>query len=150
MNKSFTVVKEIKTIEEELNSLYAGVLAINTQKERLIQIPCTFLYHHKNVIAALQKDDDLYEKIIFDTEASFTIIREKINKKPDAGIHYKITSVTLNGMLKRPEEIKISDEIKELYSLKYSGTKDIDEDSLPVQFLMLDTVEIKALQEVGG
>jgi hypothetical protein len=153
MEKNLTIIRDITKIEEELYAHYAGVLAILTNTERLIQIPCTFLYYHKNVYAAMQVEDDLLEKIAYDTNVSFTVLRsEKVdqNKEAEQKSYFKVTSVTLNGILKRPEDFKINDEIKTLYSIKYSGNKLNEEDVLPVHFLMLDTVEIKAFEEAGG
>jgi hypothetical protein len=153
MDKSFTALKDIAKIEEELTSNYAGVLALNIGEERLIQVPCTFLYYHKNVFAALQEEDDLLEKVVFETEANFTVLRsEKIKHRKDQNqkASYKIVSVSLNGILKRPEDSKITDEIKDLFALKYTGIERKEEDLIPVRFVMLDTLEIKALEEVGG
>jgi hypothetical protein len=153
MEKNITILRDITRIEEELTAQYAGVLVFLTNQERLIQMPCTFLYYHKNVYAAMQPDDDLLEKIVYDTNVSFTVLKsEKVNKHKSQNqkTYYKVISVTLNGILKRPEDFKINDEIRELYSLKYSGSKLNEEETLPVHFLMLDTVEIKAFEEAGG
>jgi nitroimidazol reductase NimA-like FMN-containing flavoprotein (pyridoxamine 5'-phosphate oxidase superfamily) len=153
MEKSFNTIKDINKIEEELKSQYAGVLALNTNEERLIQVPCTFLYYHKNIFAALEQNDDLIEKLVYDHQVSFTVLRNELNDKQnerETKSTYKIFSVVLYGNIKRPEDIKISDEIKELYNSKYSNEKLSDDNDLPVHFVMLDTVEIKACEEVGG
>jgi hypothetical protein len=153
MNKSFTILKDITAIEEELASQNAGVLALMASEDKIMQLPCTFLYYHKNIYAALQPDEDLLESLIFDSNVSFTTVRSekvKASKNSENSNFYKLISVTLNGILRRPEDVKISDEIKSLYSLKYTGKERSEEDEFPVVFLMLDTVEIKASEEAGG
>jgi hypothetical protein len=153
MEKSFNALKDINVIEDELSKGYAGVLALLTDEEKLLQVPCTYLYYHKNIYAALEQDDDLFEKIIYDHPVSFTVLRSERtdkHKKADPKTFYKVISVVLYGNLKRPEDIKVSNEIKELYNSKYSSQKLNEEETLPAYFLMVDTVEIKACEEVGG
>jgi hypothetical protein len=151
MNKAVTQIREINKIEDELNSAYAGVLSFNTTEEKLVQISCTFLYYHKNIYAVLNETDDIKEKIIFDVSAGFTVLRSEKGKNGKGSFYsYKMISVGLTGILKRPEEVKITDEIKDLYYQKYSAQKPLSDEEESITFLMLDTSEIKAFEEVGG
>jgi hypothetical protein len=151
MNKAVTQIREINKIEDELNSAYAGVLSFNTTEEKLVQISCTFLYYHKNIYAVLNETDDIKEKIIFDVSAGFTVLRSEKGKNSKGSVYsYKVVSVGLTGILKRPEEVKITDEIKDFYYQKYSAQKPLSDEEESITFLMLDTSEIKAFEEVGG
>lgn len=151
MNKTVVQIREINKIEKELASAYAGVLAMHSPDNEIVQIPCTFLYYHKNIYAALRTDDDLIEKITYDNDVSFTVTRsESIKSKKKHENHYitRIVSVTLSGFLKRPEEVKTSEVVIDLYCIKYSGKKDDVENPDKSFFLMLDTSEMRAFEEV--
>jgi hypothetical protein len=153
MNQIVTPIRDITKIEELLTSAYAGVFAFHSNKEQLIQIPCTFLYYHKNVYVALHETEDILEKIVYESNVSFSVLHSEKPRalKSDEFKHvYKIFSTTLTCILKRAEEVKITEEIKNLYHLKYTGKQKNDEEEQEIFFLMLDTVEIKAFEEVGG
>jgi hypothetical protein len=152
MKKVINKIREISKIEDELASSGAGVLAFHSSGEKIVQISTTFLYHHKNIYAVIEDSEDIFDSIIYDINASFTVLKsEKINSKNSSEYkpYYRIFSASLSGILKKPEETKVTDEIRELYSIKYSGVKPGVDEENQVHFLMLDTVEISAFEEIG-
>lgn len=83
---------------------------------------------------------------------SFTILsEEKVNAK-SAGLTYKLSYITINGEIKEVDDVKLAEQIKELYRSKYSASEKaenykIDENLIAV---ILDSNEIKALIEEGN
>lgn len=151
MNKTVTLIREMNKIEKELASARAGVLAIHTRDNEMVQLPGPFLYHNKNIFITLHEEDDLLEKLDYDSEASFAVIRvdeAKSKKKSEVKKVFKIVYITLNGHLKKSEDVKVFQILKDLFIDKYSAKKLTENQKVDQVFLMLDTSEIKAIEEV--
>ncbi len=153
MNKTVTIIREMNKIEKELASARVGVLAIHTRDNEMVQLPGSFLYHNKNIFITIPEDDDLFEKIDYDSGASFAVIRvqeTRPGRKTDVKKVFKIIYVTLNGHLKKPEDVKVPQIVKDLFNEKYSSAKNSENQNDKHVFLMLDTSEIKAMEETIG
>lgn len=151
MNRTVIQIREINKIEKELTDSSAGVLAVHTLNNEMVQLPGAFLYHNKNIYVTLRENDDLFEEIDYESEVSFAVLRvdsSKSRRKKGVQLKMKITAVTLNGYLKRPEDVVVTKEIKDLFNVKYTGRKYSENAENKLVYLMLDTSEIKAFEEV--
>ena len=69
-------------------------------------------------------DSESFEKIQFETNASFTAIKnEKIKKgtSKDFVPEYDVIAVSIRGIIKKVDEQKIIDEVRKNYLNKYSN-----------------------------
>lgn len=154
MNRIIKQVRDLEVIEKELHNSDAGILAVQCEDEELLQIPTTFLYKDKNLYIFFE-EDEMYNSIIFNTNVSFTILKEeKLRKSKKASYTptYKYLSISISGVLKKIEDIKVVDDLKKSYAMKYSGKKDGTELDFSVinKVTMIDSEEIKAIEETGG
>ena len=100
MQRIINQIRDLELIESELNNTTVGVLALYIDDEKTIQYPTTFLYRDKNIYIFFKNDDELYESIKYNSNASFTIIKQekvKHGKKLDFTPTYQMFSITLNG-----------------------------------------------------
>ncbi|HKI78515.1 MAG TPA: hypothetical protein VKA26_08245 [Ignavibacteriaceae bacterium] len=155
MNKSVKQLLEIDDIEKELFECKAGVLAIHNKDDKLNQFPVTFIYKDKNIYFFFEEDDELFESIQVNSIGIFTFLKEeKIRKSKKAGFipSYKILSVTIFGILKKVEDVKLLDKLRQGFARKYSAKEAGSELDFSIldKALMIDTEEIKAIEEIGG
>lgn len=154
MNRIIKQVRDLDVIEKELDSIDAGVLAVQCEDEALLQLPTTFLYKDKNLYIFFE-EDETYDSIIFNTGVSFTILKEeKLRKSKKTGYTptYKYFSISISGIIKKVEDLKIIEELKKAYAKKYSGKKEGAELDFTTinKVTMIDSEEIKAIEESGG
>lgn len=154
MHKIVSQIRDLGIIEKELNANQVGVLALNVENEKVSQLATTFLYQDKNVYIFFDDDDEFFEETEFETNVSFTIIKNdkvKKSKKMDFEPSYNLFSISVSGMMRKVEEQKTIDELKENYLKKYRKS---DGDELEFPFLknvvIIDSEEIQAFEETGG
>ncbi|MBK7230343.1 MAG: hypothetical protein IPH97_16070 [Ignavibacteriales bacterium] len=150
MKKQITQVRDIAEIEKQLLQTQSGILCIHLSNEKLMQIACNFVYLDKNIYTYLDSTDENYEYVKYGSAGSFSISANENIKKSNE-LSYKLSFITINGEIKDIDDNKLSEQITELYRLKYSAQIDanvyvVSENLKPV---ILDTNEIKALIEVG-
>ena len=150
MKKQITQVRDIAEIEKQLLQTQSGILCIHLSNEKLMQIACNFVYLDKNIYTYLDSTDENYESVKYGSAGSFSISANENIKKSNE-LSYKLSFITINGEIKDIDDNKLSEQITELYRLKYSAQIDanvyvVSENLKPV---ILDTNEIKALIEVG-
>lgn len=154
MNKIVSQIRDLSTIEKELSTNPAGVLAINVDNEKVAQLATTFLYQDKNVYLFFDDDDEFFEGISFETNVSFTIIKnDKVKKSKKNNIEptYSLLAISVNGMMRKVEEQKTIEELKQNYLRKY-GKSDGDDLNFPSlnNVVIIDSEEIQAFEETGG
>lgn len=150
MHRKISYIRDLEIIEKELNNSSGGILAFNVDSDKAMQYTTTFLYLDKNIYFFLDKEDELYEKISFNSPASFTIIRDHRLKKSREESYY-LFSATVIGSLKIVDEKKTIDDIRNKYCLKYSLRKTNDPKSSPErELIMIDSEEIQAVEEEGA
>ena len=154
MNKIVSQIRDLSTIEKELSTNPAGVLAISVDNEKVAQLATTFLYQDKNVYLFFDDDDEFFEGISFETNVSFTIIKnDKVKKSKKNNIEptYSLLAISVNGMMRKVEEQKTIEELKQNYLRKY-GKSDGDDLNFPSlnNVVIIDSEEIQAFEETGG
>ncbi len=151
MHRKISYIRDLETIEKELNDSSGGILAFNVDGERAMQHTTTFLYLDKNIYFFLDKDDEVYEKIHFNGPVSFTIIKdERLKKNRTREDSYYLFSATVNGSIKIVDEKKTIDDIKKKYLSKYSLKKENEsKTSQSKELVMIDSEEIQAAEEQG-
>ncbi len=151
MHRKISYIRDLETIEKELNDSSGGILAFNVDGERAMQFTTTFLYLDKNIYLFLDKDDEVYEKLHFNSPVSFTIIKdERLKKNRSKEDSYYLFSATVSGLIKIVDEKKTIDDIKEKYLSKYSLKKEIEtKKSQTKELVIIDSEEIQAAEEEG-
>ncbi len=151
MHRKISYIRDLETIEKELNSSSGGILAFNIDGERPVQYTTTFLYIDKNIYFFLDKDDEVYEKIGFNGPVSFTIIKdERLKKNRTKEDSYYLFSATVIGSIKIVDEKKTIEDIKGKYISKYSLKKETESKTAnPKELIMIDSEEIQAAEEEG-
>ncbi len=151
MHRKISYIRDLETIEIELNNSSGGILAFNLDGEKAMQYTTTFLYIDKNIYFFLDKDDEVYEKISFNSPVSFTIIKdERLKKNRGKEDSYYLFSATVLGSVKIVDEKKTIDDIKDRYLSKYSLKKETEsKNSQPKELIMIDSEEIQAVEEEG-
>ncbi len=165
MNRVIKQIRDLEVIEKELVGNKGGVIALRVEDDKLVQIPTPFLYKDKNIFIFFNGEDELYENIQFNTNVTFTIIREeKVRKSKKAAFNpsYSFFATTVSGVIKKIEDAKIIEELKLSYAAKYStkparpesgqgGESGSELDFTAISTaVMIDTEEIKAIEETGG
>jgi nitroimidazol reductase NimA-like FMN-containing flavoprotein (pyridoxamine 5'-phosphate oxidase superfamily) len=155
VKRTINQIRELELIEKELHNGTTGVLAMNVDEDKIAQAATTYLYLDKNVYIFFREDDELFEKIKFQTEVSFTIVRtEKVKKSTKAGFTpgYNIFSITISGLIKKLDDQKTIDDLTQNYLEKYSvGEKGGDKSpAKPGKVVLIDSREIQAIEEIGG
>jgi hypothetical protein len=151
MKKETTQIRDIKEIEKQLIQAPSGVLCIHLANEKLMQFACNFIYLDKNIYTYLDSTDENYEHIKYGSAGSFSVSSsEKLTGKSKE-FTYRLSCITINGEIKEVDDVKLKDQIAELYRLKYSLSirneeYEVMENLKPV---ILDTNEIKAVIEEG-
>lgn len=148
-------VRDLELIESELHNTTVGVLALIIDDEKTIQYPTTFLYRDKNIYIFFKNDDELYEIIKYNCNASFTVIRQekiKKEKKFDFTPTYHMFSITLNGLVRKVDDEKAMINLRHQYLLKYSKKAEAVKRNLPAlaHAIIMDSDEIHAQEEIGG
>ena len=155
MKRTLTQIRDIELIESELNAIYIGVVAHSLNNGDVFQKATTFIYLDKNVYLFYKDDSESYEKIQFDSSASFTVTKNEKNKKISSKTftpEYHVTTVSIKGLIKKVEEQKLVDEVRKIYLKKYSKDSEIGEKELAElnKLIIIDTEEIQAFEEQGG
>jgi len=155
MQRIINQIRDLEIIESELKSTTVGVFALNIDEEKTIQYPTTFLYRDKNIYIFFKTDDELYQSIKYNSNASFTIVRQektKRGKKTDFSPSYQMFSITLNGLVRKVDEEKTMSVLREEYLAKYSKKNDSIKQNIPSlsAAIIMDSDEIHAQEEVGG
>ena len=144
MKKTFQI-RDLEFIEKELTENFVGVLAVTLKNEKLVQTAKTFLYLDKNIYIFFENESEIYDDINLDINGSFIILKnEKLNAQ-DMINKYRLMSISISGSVKKVEELKLLDEIKKNYAVKYPE----DNESLLSlnKALIIDTDEILAFDE---
>lgn len=151
MKKKTTQIRDIKEIERLIQESVTGVLCIHLDNEKLMQLACNFVYLDKNIYTFLDNTDENFERIKYGSAGSFTVFKsEKVNVIAK-NITYKLSNITVNGEIMEVDDVKLIDQVIELYRQKYSRTEKteaykISENLKPI---ILDSKEIKSVIEEG-
>jgi len=145
-------IRNLEVIEKELNTVQYGVLAFPVAEE-FEQLAVNFVYHDKNIFVFIQ-DRELFKNIRFGATAKFTAVRScDENKKENESAEniYKLFYISVTGIVKKVEEKKLKNIIKQNFIQKYSGRL-IEADSRSKSFgklIIIDSEELLATEEVG-
>ena len=153
MHKIINQIRNLDLIEKELNSNATGILALNVDEDKIIQIATAYLYLDKNVYIFFAENDELYAKIKFESNVSFTILKtEKAKKSPkvDFTPSYHIFSISISGLLKKVDEQKTIDDLGKNYLKKYSDKQEGRSSEKLSKLVLIDSREIQAIEEIGG
>ncbi len=154
MNKIVSLIRDLDIIEKELADNPVGVLVLMVEDDKLVQIATPYLYVDKNVFVFIE-DEELIENIQFGTSVSFTIVKSSVPRKSSKlnfTPTYRFLSVSVLGIIKKVEEQKTVDELKQIYTERYSDNSGSDLFEFPekAKLLIIDSEEIKAFEEIGG
>lgn len=152
MKKQITQIRDIAEIEKQLIQAQSGVLCIHLANEKLMQIACNFIYLDKNIYTYLDSTDENFEHVKYGSAGTFSVSSsEKINDKSKE-FTYRLSFITINGEIRDVDDIKLREQITELYRLKYSRSVELNgyEVSENLKPIILDTNEIKSLIEEGN
>jgi hypothetical protein len=145
-------IRDLETIEKELNSISSGVLALPLEED-FVQIAANFVYHNKNIYFFIQ-NKELYKDIKLESVAKFTAIKESVkgrkNKQGPESI-YTLFYISVSGIIKSVNEKKLKNNIKQGFIQKYSGRL-IETDSKSKSFsrlVFIDSEELTATEETG-
>lgn len=155
MQRIVNQIRDLGLIESELHNTAVGVLALYIDDEKTIQFPTTYLYQDKNIFIFFKNDDELYGSIQYNSNASFTIIKEekvKRGKKLEFKPTYQMFSITVNGVVRKVEDEKIMIKLRQEYLAKYAKKQEAAKRAIPVlaNAIIMDSDEIHAWQEIGG
>lgn len=147
------IIRDIKVIEKELNSIASGVILLPLDED-VEQIAANFIYHDKNIYFFIQ-DKDLYNKLKFNTGTTFIAIKDsapnnKSNKTNDS--IYILFYISVSGIIKKVTEKKLKNIIMQSFIQKYSGQLiDSENKSKSLsRLVILDTEEMIATEEIGS
>ena len=155
MKRIINQIRDIKLIENELGENFIGVIAHQLENGDVFQKVTPFIYKDKNVYIFYRDDSESYERIQFDTNASFTVNRnEKVKKggsKEFVSV-YDVVTVCIKGIIKKVDEQKIIEEVRKTYLNKYSKDGALGEEELAElnKLIIIDTEEIQSFEEQGG
>ncbi|MEO8398807.1 MAG: hypothetical protein ABI550_03220 [Ignavibacteriaceae bacterium] len=154
MEKRLSQIRDIELIEKELNSANVGIAALCIKDENIIQKATTYIYLDKNIYFFFNIDSELYEKIQFDTSASFTILKNEKAKKNSENFKsiYHVISISILGLVKKVDEQKLLEELRKSYLKKYSRNSSMTKENSALlgKSIIIDTEEIQAFEEIGG
>ncbi len=154
MRRTVIQVRDIESIERELNSNPAGALAFCADSESIVQLATTFVYHDKNIYVFFEEDSELFEKIPFESIVKFTVIKPakpRKTKEIEFDPSYHIFSISVTGPVRKVEEQKQIDDVRQLYIKKYKKEAQEKIDfSLISRPIIIDSEEIQAFEETGG
>ncbi len=154
MHKVVTPIKNLETIEKELIESQVGVAGLLLTNEKMVQLATPFLYQDKNIYVFFNSENELYDKIHFDLDASFTILKAGKAKKAK-GMKYEPTynflSISIRGKIKSINDQKQLDDLRQGYLKKYKKTLEGNFDfSALHNVVIIDSEEIQAFDETGG
>ncbi|QQS34865.1 MAG: pyridoxamine 5'-phosphate oxidase family protein [Ignavibacteriales bacterium] len=155
MQKQITQIRDLEIIEKELNSNSAGLLAVLNDEDQIIQLPTNYLYMDKNIYVFFNDEEEIFNSIKFDHLVSFGIIRPGENRKTSKAKNspiYHFVSITITGVLRKVDDVKLIDDLKKNYIKKFSdsSTQQEIEFSGTERIVIIDTEEIQAVEEIGG
>ena len=155
MQRNINQIRELELIESELHNSSVGVLAFNVDDENIIQLPTTFLYRDKNIYIFFKNEDEVYESIKYNSNASFTVIKQlkpKKDKTIDFMPTYHVVSIILNGVVRKVDEEKSLVNLRQEYLNKYSKKILTSKKTVPelANAIIMDSDEIHAQEEIGG
>jgi nitroimidazol reductase NimA-like FMN-containing flavoprotein (pyridoxamine 5'-phosphate oxidase superfamily) len=153
MRKIISQIRDIVLIENELVNSSTGILALNLKDDKIAQLATTFLYQDKNVYFFFNDSDEEFEDIKFETDVSFTIVKNyKIKKtqKSDFNPTYNIFSISVSGLIKEVDDQKSADILRKNYLRKYSAPDKKEKTLKFNKVVFIDTEEIQAYEETGG
>lgn len=155
MKKVISNIRDLKLIEKELLKEHSGVISIQLDDEKIYQVASNYVYLDKNIYVFLQVDEDLYQQLKFGYPGSFTIHKfENKFKEHDlfAESTYRLTSVSINGVVREVEDKKLFDQLIENYGNKYSPNILLKEymREKNLKPVMIDTEEMYAFHEEGN
>lgn len=151
MLRKYSIIRDISTIEEQLNSAPAGIINFHAE-DKLIQYPTSYVYIDKNIFIIFRDGEEYYGLIKYGSYATFNVIREgKPKRSKSDSIHgYKYISISINGSIKKLDDPKQLEECIAAYLKKYSHEslpKDPKKISALSQIIMIDSEEIQAFEE---
>jgi hypothetical protein len=154
MRKFVLQVRDLDLIEDELKSNPAGVFALGLEDEKVAQVATTFLYLDKNIYIFFNEEDEFYDSIQFDAGVTFTILRygnTNKSKNVDFDPTYNLFSISIKGIVKKVEELKLIEDLRKNYINKYQKSNEGKIDySILSKVILIDTEEIQAVEETGG
>jgi nitroimidazol reductase NimA-like FMN-containing flavoprotein (pyridoxamine 5'-phosphate oxidase superfamily) len=154
MHKKISQVRDLGMIEKELSENLSGVLALNIENDKLIQVAVTYIYLDKNIYIFFREENEFYENIQFGSNVAFTVSKnQKVRKNKSLPFDpaYGLLSVTVSGMIRKVEDQKLIEDLRQSYARKYEKVPDgnIDEKILN-KIVIVDSEEIQAFEEIGG
>lgn len=152
MQRNYLIIRDLKAIEEHLTSSTAGVLAFHAE-DKLIQYPTSYVYIDKNIFIIFRPGEEYYDLIKYGSAATFNILREDKQKKTklDTLNGHKYFSVSINGSIKKLDDMKQLEDCIAGYLKKYSNEelpKDPKKIASLSQIIMIDSEEIQAFEEI--
>jgi hypothetical protein len=151
MKKQITQIRDITQIEKLLKEAQTGVLSIHLDNEKIMQIACNFIYLDKNIYTYLDNTDENIEHVKYGAIGSFTIFGSENISTKSKNFSYKLFYITVDGEIKDIDDVKLADQITELYRKKYSVSLNPDNYKVSeyLKPIILDSKEIKAILEEG-
>ncbi len=154
MKKTVKQIRELGTIEKELQTNPVGVLAAIIENDQITQLTTTFLYLDKNIYIFFSEENEIYENLQFDNIGTFTVIKSSKSTKSNKNKFestYHFMSISISGTLKKIDEVKTLEELRNHYLKKYKKelSEEINFSSL-INVIMIDSEEIQAFEESGG
>ncbi|MFZ2324530.1 MAG: hypothetical protein WAV89_12645 [Ignavibacteriaceae bacterium] len=151
MKKQITQIRDINEIEKLIQGSSTGVLSIHLANEKIMQLACNFVYLDKNIYTFLDNTDENFEHIKYGSAGSFSIFKNERINTIASEFTYKLSHITINGEIKDIDDIKLIDQITELYRLKYSSVAKVEDYKLSENLkpIILDSKEIKSVIEEG-
>ena len=154
MHKIITQIRDLELIEKELQSSIAGVLALNLTSEKLVQLVTPYVYKDKNIFVFFNDDSEIIPAVHFDSPVSFTVLRygkARKTKSMDYEPSYNIFSISIHGIVRKVDDLKLIDDVRQNYIRKYKKSAQDKVDLLALNNLIIvDSEEIQALEETGG
>jgi len=146
-------IRQLDIIEKELDSIASGVISLPLEED-YEQLASNFVYHDKNIYLFIQ-NKELYEDLKFGSSAKFTAIKESSfdkKGKSDKQDIYRLFYISVNGILKKVDEKKLRDNIRQNFIQKYSGQL-IEAEAKSKSFsklVFIDSEELVATEETGS
>lgn len=149
MRKNFIVNRDINEIEKELNNSLAGVLTLRLKGGGNYQITTNFIYLDKNIFVVLNKEDEKFEHIKFNSYGQFIVYNAHLEKNFD--YNYQIKSISVIGEFRELDDAKLIEQVKENFFKKFSQDSDQSDYQIPsnLTLCILDSKEIQFIIENG-
>lgn len=137
-------IRDIELIEKELNRSQIGILALIIEHDSIVQVPVRYLYYDKNLYFFYKSDDEVFSRIPFAADLSFTVLKNSKSKNLADEKNFS-TTITISGSVKFVDEQKVIDELRNHYNKKYKISKDEE-----LKIIMIDTQEFQAFNHTEG